>query len=190
MLQGFPEPQDYFNQILSGINQVIKTHMNEMHSKFETQFSSMAGEVRRRDAIIAQLQLKLRAIEQKSTVAALTTRRLKREKLSQLSVDDDEPGEQDNSSSGSSAELLFMVSELEPLFNNGITPRAPLSPSPLARRLARHGVYLVSTRSGRTAQCLTRSESAPCCLRERTELPEQLLQWAGYTDHTARPEPS
>lgn len=109
MLQGFPGAQDYFNQILSGINQVIKTHMNEMHSKFETQFSSMAGEVRRRDAIIAQLQLKLRTVEQKSTVAS-TSRRLKREKLSQISVDDDEPGEQDNSSSGSSAELLFMVS--------------------------------------------------------------------------------
>ncbi|KAL7745672.1 hypothetical protein ACLKA6_009879 [Drosophila palustris] len=106
-LEGFPEAQDYFNQILSGINQVIKTHMNEMHSKFETQFSSMAGEVRRRDAIIAQLQLKLRTIEQKST-AASSSRRLKREKLSQISVDDDEPGEQDNSSSGSSAELLFM----------------------------------------------------------------------------------
>ncbi|KAM8719147.1 hypothetical protein ACLKA7_011799 [Drosophila subpalustris] len=106
-LEGFPEAQDYFNQILSGINEVIKTHMNEMHSKFETQFSSMAGEVRRRDAIIAQLQLKLRTIEQKSTSAS-SSRRLKREKLSQISVDDDEPGEQDNSSSGSSAELLFM----------------------------------------------------------------------------------
>lgn len=112
--------QDYFNQILSGINHVIKTHMNEMHSKFETQFSSMAGEVRRRDAIIAQLQLKLRSIEQQSSsVGALASasslvlplgRRQK--KMSQLSVDDDEPAEEEdnNSSSGSSAELLFMVS--------------------------------------------------------------------------------
>ncbi|EDW26828.1 GL14740, partial [Drosophila persimilis] len=117
--EGFPEAQDYFNQILSGINHVIKTHMNEMHSKFETQFSSMAGEVRRRDAIIAQLQLKLRSIEQKSSSTALSSaavpssvlaiaRRQKREKLSQLSVDDDEPAEEENSSSGSSAELLFM----------------------------------------------------------------------------------
>ncbi|XP_032295766.1 uncharacterized protein Cngl isoform X3 [Drosophila virilis] len=106
-LEGFPEAQDYFNQIVSGINHVIKTHMNEMHSKFESQFSNMAGEVRRRDAIIAQLQLKLRSIEQKSTMAT-PTRRIKREKLPQLSVDDDEPAEQDNSSSGSSAELLFM----------------------------------------------------------------------------------
>lgn len=87
---------------------MIKTHMNEMHSKFESQFSNMAGEVRRRDAIIAQLQLKLRSIEQKPTMPS-TTRRIKREKLPQLSVDDDEPAEQDNSSSGSSAELLFMV---------------------------------------------------------------------------------
>lgn len=119
-LKGFPEAQDYFNQILSGINHVIKTHMNEMHSKFETQFSSMAGEVRRRDAIIAQLQLKLRSIEGKSTGSVASTsasssalvlplsRRQKREKMSQLSVDDDEPPEEDNSSSGSSAELLFM----------------------------------------------------------------------------------
>ncbi|XP_022231114.2 uncharacterized protein LOC111080041 [Drosophila obscura] len=117
--EGFPEAQDYFNQILSGINHVIKTHMNEMHSKFETQFSSMAGEVHRRDAIIAQLQLKLRSIEQKSSSAASSSaavpasaqaiaRRQKREKLSQISVDDDEPAEEDNSSSGSSAELLFM----------------------------------------------------------------------------------
>jgi len=121
-LKGFPEAQDYFNQILSGINHVIKTHMNEMHSKFETQFSSMAGEVRRRDAIIAQLQLKLRSIEGKSSGPVASTsasssalvlplsRRQKREKMSQLSVDDDEPPEEDNSSSGSSAELLFMVS--------------------------------------------------------------------------------
>ncbi|XP_033238429.1 serine-rich adhesin for platelets-like isoform X4 [Drosophila pseudoobscura] len=117
--EGFPEAQDYFNQILSGINHVIKTHMNEMHSKFETQFSSMAGEVRRRDAIIAQLQLKLRSIEQKSSSTASSSaavpssvlaiaRRQKREKLSQISVDDDEPAEEENSSSGSSAELLFM----------------------------------------------------------------------------------
>lgn len=116
--KGFPEAQDYFNQILNGINHVIKTHMNEMHSKFETQFSSMAGEVRRRDAIIAQLQLKLRSIEGKSSAAPTSSsssalvlpisRRQK--KMPQLSVDDDEPPEEeDNSSSGSSAELLFMV---------------------------------------------------------------------------------
>ncbi|XP_068159398.1 uncharacterized protein Cngl isoform X3 [Drosophila tropicalis] len=140
-LEGFPEAQDYFNQILSGINHVIKTHMNEMHSKFETQFSSMAGEVRRRDAIIAQLQLKLRTIEQKSTTssssaAALITRRQKREKMSQISVDDDEPCEDDNSSSGSSAELLFMRGDsLDTVFTSSppIQGRRSISPSPGSR---------------------------------------------------------
>ncbi|XP_017852468.1 platelet binding protein GspB isoform X2 [Drosophila busckii] len=133
-LEGFPEAQDYFNQILSGINQVIKTHMNDMHSKFETQFSTMAGEVRRRDAIIAQLQLKLRAIEQKPTTSSTALmRRQRREKHSQISVDDDEPNEQDNSSSGSSAELLFMRGDsLDTVFTSSppIQGRRSISPGP------------------------------------------------------------
>lgn len=83
--------------------------MNELHLKFENQFASMACEVRRRDAMIAQLQKKLRSVEIKTSTAA-ARRKQNREKFSQQLSDDVEPKSEENSSSGSSAELLFMVS--------------------------------------------------------------------------------
>ena len=107
---GFPEAQEYLNQVLGGINQVIKTHMNDLHLKFENQFASMACEVRRRDAMIAQLQKKLRSVEMKTLpTSTLTRRKHNRERISQQLSDDIEPKSEENSSSGSSAELLFMV---------------------------------------------------------------------------------
>ena len=99
--------------MLGGINQVIKTHMNDLHLKFENQFASMACEVRRRDAMIAQLQKKLRSVEMKSLSSgsmSINRRKQNREKFSQQLSDEVEPKSEENSSSGSSAELLFMVS--------------------------------------------------------------------------------
>lgn len=118
---GLQEGQDCYNQILSGINNVIRTHMNEIHSKFESQFSSMAMEVERRDALIAHLQSKLRTLESNAPTFSGSTssarRKANREKASSagnLCADGglnimEEPNAEDNSSSGSSAELLFMV---------------------------------------------------------------------------------
>ncbi|TMW45350.1 hypothetical protein DOY81_009570, partial [Sarcophaga bullata] len=98
-----------YDQILSGINNVIRTHINEMHSKFESQFSSMAMEVERRDALIAHLQTKLRTLE--LNILTSNRRNLKREKNLDPNTEGctgvDLIGE-DSSSSGSSAELLFM----------------------------------------------------------------------------------
>lgn len=85
-----------------------------MHSKFESQFSSMALEVEKRDALIAHLQSKVRTLE----LSALSTSRRKqhREKTSgkicsaAKEVDEEnDANAEDDCSSGSSAELLFMV---------------------------------------------------------------------------------
>lgn len=108
------EGQDCYNQILNGINNVIRTHINEIHSKFESQFSNMAMEVERRDALIAHLQSKLRTLELNVSSASSGRRKTNRDKLtshcSEGAVTEDLNIE-DNSSSGSSAELLFMVIE-------------------------------------------------------------------------------
>ncbi|XP_037823475.1 uncharacterized protein LOC119611809 isoform X3 [Lucilia sericata] len=108
-IKGSLEGQDCYNQILNGINNVIRTHINEIHSKFETQFSSMAMEVERRDALIAHLQSKLRTLE--LHVASAGRRKANREKMTSQCADGgtvEDPNIEDNSSSGSSAELLFM----------------------------------------------------------------------------------
>ncbi|XP_065364545.1 uncharacterized protein Cngl [Calliphora vicina] len=108
-IKGLHEGQDCYNQILNGINDVIRTHINEIHSKFESQFSNMAMEVERRDAFIAHLQSKLRNLE--LNVSSSSRRKANREKLSsqcsEVGAAEDRNVE-DNSSSGSSAELLFM----------------------------------------------------------------------------------
>ncbi|XP_046801311.1 uncharacterized protein LOC111687923 isoform X3 [Lucilia cuprina] len=108
-IKGSLEGQDCYNQILNGINNVIRTHINEIHSKFETQFSSMAMEVERRDALIAHLQSKLRTLE--LNVSSSGRRKANREKMTSQCTDGgavEDPNIEDNSSSGSSAELLFM----------------------------------------------------------------------------------
>lgn len=107
---GLLEGQDCFNQILCGIDNVIRRHVNEMHSKFESRFSNMAMEVERRDIMIAHLQSKLRNLELNAT----SRRRGHREKVAGPCTGDDDENDQvgideDDSSSGSSAELLFMV---------------------------------------------------------------------------------
>uniref|UniRef100_A0A1I8M3P6 Uncharacterized protein n=1 Tax=Musca domestica TaxID=7370 RepID=A0A1I8M3P6_MUSDO len=112
-LTGFSEGHDCFSQILCGIDSVIRKHVSDMHSKFESQFSSMALEVEKRDALIAHLQSKVRTLE----LSALSTSRRKqhREKTSgkicsaAKEVDEEnDANAEDDCSSGSSAELLFM----------------------------------------------------------------------------------
>ncbi|XP_075154778.1 cyclic nucleotide-gated ion channel-like [Haematobia irritans] len=112
--KGVSQGPDCFQQILCGIDNVIRTHVNEMHSKFESQFSSMAIEVQRRDALIAHLQSKVRSLE--LNASSTSRRKTHREKISgtgasSSAVKDDSPSDanaEDDSSSGSSAELLFM----------------------------------------------------------------------------------
>ncbi|XP_013103742.2 uncharacterized protein LOC106084540 isoform X2 [Stomoxys calcitrans] len=113
--KGLPQGQDCFNQILCGIDNVIRTHVNEMHSKFESQFSSMAMEVQRRDALIAHLQSKVRTLE--LNASSTSRRKTHREKMSGTgavatgsaeNAEEAEANLEEDSSSGSSAELLFM----------------------------------------------------------------------------------
>lgn len=103
------EGQDCYNQILSGINNVIRTHINEIHTKFESQFSSMAVEVEKRDALIAHLQAKLKSLELNVSSTSLSRRKSNREKNASQCSEDGMVDEAEDSSSGSSAELLFMV---------------------------------------------------------------------------------
>ncbi|XP_073835046.1 cyclic nucleotide-gated ion channel-like isoform X3 [Musca autumnalis] len=112
-LPGYPEGHDCFSQILCGIDNVIRKHVSEMHSKFESQFSSMALEVEKRDVLIAHLQSKVRTLELSASSAS--RRKQHRDKISgPISSASNEVDEQqdanaeDDSSSGSSAELLFM----------------------------------------------------------------------------------
>lgn len=114
------EGQDCYNQILNGINNVIRTHINEIHSKFEAQFSSMTVEVEKRDALIAHLQSKLKTLELNASFSS--RRKTNREKMSGQCSEGgaaENPNVEDNSSSGSSAELLFMVKILS--FSNIFT---------------------------------------------------------------------
>ncbi|KAM7348990.1 cyclic nucleotide-gated ion channel-like isoform 4-T10 [Cochliomyia hominivorax] len=108
--KGLHEDQDCYSQIVNGINNVIRTHINEIHSKFESQFSSMAMEVEKRDALIAQLQSKLRTLEM-NVSSSSSRRKTNRDKMPSHCSDGgivEDLNADDNSSSGSSAELLFM----------------------------------------------------------------------------------
>lgn len=89
--------------MLFGINNAVTSHMNEIHSKLELQFSIMQNEVKRRDDIITNLQNKLRKLELK----AISTKSRKRDKTESFS--DEEGLKSDENNSESSGELLFMV---------------------------------------------------------------------------------
>nr|CAD7402482.1 unnamed protein product [Timema cristinae] len=55
--------EEYFGEIITGIKQVIQGHLEEIQSKFQSQFQSLELEVRRRDEIISQLQQRIHELE-------------------------------------------------------------------------------------------------------------------------------
>lgn len=83
--------------------------MHALHAKFENQFSIMETEVRRRDDMINDLHIRLSQGSVATVATAATQDRNEQEKKS-AGIDCDSPP--DKSSSGSSGELLFMVSWL------------------------------------------------------------------------------
>lgn len=86
--------------------------MHALHAKFENQFSIMESEVRRRDDMINELHTRLNHGDGGSTVAATVVTAATNEgnghEEKSAGIDCDSPP--DKSSSGSSGELLFMVS--------------------------------------------------------------------------------
>lgn len=86
--------------------------MHALHAKFENQFSIMESEVRRRDDMINELHLRLNHGDEASAVAASVATTAANEgyghEKKSAGIDCDSPP--DKSSSGSSGELLFMVS--------------------------------------------------------------------------------
>ncbi|KAJ9578163.1 hypothetical protein L9F63_024975, partial [Diploptera punctata] len=55
--------EEYFNEVIIGIKQVIQGHLEEIQNKFQTQFQSLELEVKRRDEIITQLQKRIHELE-------------------------------------------------------------------------------------------------------------------------------
>uniref|UniRef100_A0A1A9VP53 Uncharacterized protein n=1 Tax=Glossina austeni TaxID=7395 RepID=A0A1A9VP53_GLOAU len=106
MMKSFPGGQQYFDKILNGINTVIHAHLSEMQLKFESQFTSMALEMKRRDAIIAHLKTQLKTVSLNVPPTLSLNRTISRDHRIQLT--DDELCAGDASSSTSSAEPFFM----------------------------------------------------------------------------------
>ncbi|PNF27892.1 hypothetical protein B7P43_G08302 [Cryptotermes secundus] len=55
--------EEYFNEVIVGIKQVIQGHLEEIQNKFQSQFQSLELEVKRRDEIISQLQKRIHELE-------------------------------------------------------------------------------------------------------------------------------
>ncbi|KAL9872595.1 cyclic nucleotide-gated ion channel-like isoform 2-T2 [Glossina fuscipes fuscipes] len=104
--EGFPGGQQYFDKILNGINTVIHAHISEMQSKFESQFTNMALEMKRRDAIIAHLKTQLTTVSLNVPPSSSLNKKISRDHRIQFTEDDLCSG--DASSSTSSAEPFFM----------------------------------------------------------------------------------
>lgn len=82
--------------------------MHALHAKFENQFSIMESEVRRRDDMINNLHMRLNHGDGIATTADASTQDGNGKEKKSAGIDCDSPP--DKSSSGSSGELLFMVS--------------------------------------------------------------------------------
>ncbi|XP_065333299.1 uncharacterized protein LOC135935136 isoform X4 [Cloeon dipterum] len=55
--------EEFFGDIISGMKQVIQSHLEEVQNKFQKRFQSLELEVQRRDEIISQLQNRIQELE-------------------------------------------------------------------------------------------------------------------------------
>ncbi|XP_055840481.1 uncharacterized protein LOC129908169 isoform X3 [Episyrphus balteatus] len=126
-IQGLPDPNEYFSQILSGINNVISSQMREMHLKFESQFLLMQSEVQKRDAIISCLQCKINKMQAHETSGEYADR-IANTPSSQCPKEANK-STKESESSGSSGEVLFMRGDsLDTIFTASPPPYCELVP--------------------------------------------------------------
>lgn len=57
------EEQEYYTDILLGIKQVMKSHLNDLQERFQNKFVNQEMEIRHRDELICQLQNRLQEYE-------------------------------------------------------------------------------------------------------------------------------
>ncbi|CAL1683327.1 unnamed protein product [Lasius platythorax] len=60
-----PREEECMGELLSGVGEVIKAGLEDMQSKFVRQFTSLESEVRKRDEIISQLQMRIQLLERR-----------------------------------------------------------------------------------------------------------------------------
>ncbi|XP_037939496.1 uncharacterized protein LOC119672499 isoform X2 [Teleopsis dalmanni] len=129
-LKDSSQKQESFDEVLCGINNLIKSHITEIHAKFETQFAILENEVKKRDTIISKLEIKLKKIgsetkfSSSNSLPAQNTRH--HEKLN-LNYYGPENETNKCSSSTSSAELLFMRGNSLSSIFPASTPFEPIS---------------------------------------------------------------